>query len=91
MVSMLRGPYIARWSSLGQSQDCVPAEGVQSLGTQLRQSATACPHTHTADKLGSRVKRRQNMGQGNRKRCPLPLAMSLQHPLLTKLRIMFTA
>ena len=47
------------------------------------------PPPHVADKLGNRAKRKQNWGQGNRKRLPLPPAMSLQHPLLAKLHMVF--
>lgn len=77
-----------RWA-LGWSPVYKLAEGPRGLGAQLKQSTTDCPSTHTADGLGSRAKRKQNAGQGAKKRSQFPLAMSLQHPLLTKLNIMF--
>lgn len=77
-----------RWS-LGWSPVYKLAEGLRGLGAQLRQSTTECPSTYTADGLGSRAKRKQSAEQGTKKRSQLPPAMSLQHPLLTKLNIVF--
>lgn len=77
-----------RWS-LGWSPVYKLAEGLCGLGALLRQSTTDCPSTYTADGLGSRAKRKQNAQQGTKKRRQLPPAMSLQHPLLTKLNIVF--
>lgn len=58
-----------------------PAEALLDVAT----------HADTTNRPDSQARRKQNAGQGKRKRSQLPPAVSLEHPLLTKLNIMFTA